>query len=342
MKNNILKVLFAVYHFFVQIRNFLYNHGIFRAHDVSVPVISIGNVSFGGTGKTPMVIWSAQQIQKAGFPVVILSRGYKRRSIFCKVVSDYAKVRTSLRKAGDEPYLIAKKLPGVPVIVCKNRVRGARKAVKRYNPRVILLDDGLQHRKLARKFDIALIDSPSVLRSNVFLREPVKNLRRADTVVFTKHDLFDNSEKIVQDMVKEFACPVFHAHYAPVSIRNDQTNFAPDILKGKTVFLVAGIGNPKYFKHVVESTGAHASRMFIYRDHARYTRWRVRRIIRKFNTSSADMLITTEKDWHKIKRWLPDDCPFYYLDIHIDIHRNGLLKKLVFESAYLVKDESTI
>jgi len=336
------KPLFGVYHFFIQIRNYLYNHGFFRSIGVSVPVISVGNVSFGGTGKTPMVIWIARQMHDAGYPVVILSRGYKRRSYFTKIVSDFAKVRASLRAAGDEPFLIAKKLPGVPVIVCKNRIRGARKAIRRFNPRVILLDDGFQHRKLARNFDMVLIDKPKSLQSNVLLREPVKNLRRADTVVFTKYDLHERSEEIIDNMVKAFACPVFHAKYTPAGVCNDNEKNPPEFIKGKTVFLVEGIGNPKYFKHVVDKMGAHVSRVFIFRDHARYSRWRIRGILKKFEASSADCIVTSEKDWYKLRKWVPKNCPFYYLDIEMDTHRSGLLKKLIFDAAYLVPEEESM
>ncbi|MFC1731804.1 tetraacyldisaccharide 4'-kinase, partial [candidate division KSB1 bacterium] len=326
----LLRPVFGLYHIFIQIRNYLYNHGLFRSTHVSVPVISVGNVSFGGTGKTPMAAWIARQIQREGFPVVIVSRGYKRRSIFVKIVSDYAKVRSRLRSAGDEPYLIAKKLPGVPVVVSRNRVRGARKAIRRFSPRVIVLDDGFQHRKLGRNFDIVLLDNPKALKTNVGLREPTRNLRRADTVVFTKYDRYQQHEEIVHDMTQAFACPVFHAKYIPVAIRNDTTEHAGKYLKGKTVFIVSGIGNPHYFRLVVEKAGAHVSRMFTYRDHARYSRWRVRSIIKKFKASSADLVLTTEKDWYKFKKWLPEDGPYYYVDVEMAIHREGLIKNLIF------------
>lgn len=340
--NIFLKPVVFLFHLLVQVKNFLYNHRLFKATHLPVPVVSVGNVAFGGTGKTPMVIWIARQIQKADIPVVILSRGYKRRSIFAKIVSDYTKVRVGLRSAGDEPYLVAKKLPGVPVIVCKNRVRGARKAIRHFNPRVILLDDGFQHRKLGRNFDIVLLDSPLSLHGNKILREPVKNLRRTDTVVFTKFDQFEKADEIIQDMVKAFACSVFHAKFIPVGICNDEKREPAEFLKGKTVFLVSGIGNPKYFKHVVKNAGSHVSRIFKYRDHAKYSRFRVRRIIKKFNTSSADMILTTEKDWHKLKKWVPEGCKFYYLDIDMSIHREGLMKKLIFDAAYLTPEENNV
>lgn len=342
--NFAIRSLQTCYHFFIQIRNYLYNHGLFRVTDILIPVVSVGNISFGGTGKTPMVIWIARQIQKAGFTVVILSRGYKRRSCFTRIVSDTAKIRLSARVlgAGDEPYLIAHKLPGVPVIVSKNRVRGASKAKKLFKPNVILLDDGFQHRKLERKVDIVLLDSPESLHNNVCLREPLKNLRRADVVVFTKYDLYENAADIQKEMVKTLSCPVFRAQYKPEFIRNDEQKYPATILNKKTVWLVAGIAKPEYFKHKIKQVGAHISREFIYKDHARYSRWRMRRMIRKFRDSSADYLITTEKDWHKLKRWIPTDIPCYYLDIDVDIHRASLFLKLIFDAAYLYKTEDII
>lgn len=340
--NFAIRSLQTCYHFFIQIRNYLYNHGLFRVTNILVPVISVGNISFGGTGKTPMVIWIAQQIQKAGFTVVILSRGYKRRSYFTKVVSDTEKIRLSRRRAGDEPYLIAHKLPGVPVIVSRNRVRGASKAKKRFKPDVILLDDGFQHRRLARTVDIVLLDSPEAMHNNVFLREPLKNLRRADVVVFTKYDLYENAADIQGEMVKTLSCPVFRAQYKPAFIRNDEKKHPATILDKKTVWLVAGIAKPEYFRHTIKQAGAHISREFMYNDHARYSRWRMRRIIRKFRNSSANYFITTEKDWHKLKRWIPPETPCYYLDIDVDIYRASLFLKLIFDAAYLYKTEDII
>ena len=340
--NFAIRSLQTCYHFFVQIRNYLYNHGLFKVTNLLVPVVSVGNISFGGTGKTPMVIWIAQQIRKAGFTVVILSRGYKRRSYFTKVVSDTKKIRLSRRRAGDEPYLIAHKLPGVPVVVSKNRVRGASKSKKWFKPNVILLDDGFQHRRLRRTVDIVLLDSPEALHNSVFLREPLKSLRRADVVVFTKYDLYKNAADIQKEMVKTLSCPVFRAQYEPAFIRNDEQKHPAAILDKKTVWLVAGIAKPEYFRHTIKQAGAHVSREFMYRDHARYSRRRMRRIIRKFRDSSANYLITTEKDWHKLKRWIPPETPCYYLDIDVEIHRASLFLKLIFDAAYLYKAEYII
>ena len=227
----------------VQIRNYFYTHGIFRTVEVSVPVVSIGNISFGGTGKTPLVIWIAQELQKAGFQPVILSRGYKRKSFFTKIVSDTKKVRIGRRRAGDEPYLMANKLKGVPVVVSRKRVKGASKAIKQFKPDVILLDDGFQHRKIARHVDIVLIDSPETLNGAKLTREPLKNLRRADVVVFTKYDSYNNAPEILERMVKTFSCPVFRSGYKSVSIRNDTSSFQHRYLTRRQYGSLQALGN---------------------------------------------------------------------------------------------------
>lgn len=333
------KLLFKIYHIVAQTRNSFFVKGIFKTVNVEIPVISVGNISFGGTGKTPMAIWIAKNIQDAGFQPVIISRGYKRRSKFNKIVSDKEKVLISRRAAGDEPYLMAKKLPGVPVIVAKNRVRGAALAKKKFNPRVIILDDAFQHRKIHRDVDIVLIDNPKTLENNIALREPAVNLNRANVVIFTKHDQFEGIDDLAADMVNKYSCSIFKSKFKAVKIVNDTKSYEADYLKGKTVWLVSGIGNPKYFKSKVEELGAHVSKMYTYRDHAKYSRFRVRRIMKKFVLSTADLLLTTEKDWYKFKKWIPKESVCYFLDIDMDIERGPILRKFLLDSAHLSKFE---
>ena len=335
--NIFIYIIKAIYYSIAQVRNYLYNHKLFRTRTVSVPVISVGNLSFGGTGKTPLVMWIAQQIQQAGFKVVILSRGYKRKSLFTKIVSDTEQVRITRRTAGDEPYQMAYRLKGIPIIVSRNRVRGAKKALKRFNPDIIILDDGFQHRKLTRNVDIVLIDSASVFNKTVLLREPLKNIGRAHAVVFTKYNFYPNAEDIHQQMVKTFSCPVFYSYYTPLFIANETEKLPARVLENASVWLAAGIGKPDYFVFTIEQTGAHIEKTFFYRDHARYTRWRVRKIINTFNASSADYIITTEKDWHKIKRWVPTGTRLYYAEIEVTLNRSALLLKLIYDLTELKK-----
>ncbi|MFC1553498.1 tetraacyldisaccharide 4'-kinase [candidate division KSB1 bacterium] len=337
--NILISIVQPLYHYLIRLRNYLFDHGLFRSKRVSVPVISVGNISFGGTGKTPVVIWIARQIKEGGFLPVVISRGYKRKSLFARIVSDTKEIKTRRIWAGDEPFLMAHKLKGIPVVVSRNRVRGAHKAIKRFKPDAIILDDGFQHRKIKRNVDIVLVDSPETLNNKTLLREPIKSLRRAHAILFTKYDQYKDSEDIKDNMVKVLSCPVFKSRFEPVFIRNDKGKIPADVLDKKTVWIIAGIGNPKYFEHTVLGLGSYISRKFIYRDHARYPRWRVKRIIKKFKNSSADYLLTTEKDWYKVKKWIPDDVPGFYLDIDMKIDRSKLLLKLIYDLTYLYKDE---
>ncbi|MCP4726179.1 MAG: tetraacyldisaccharide 4'-kinase [bacterium] len=333
--NIVSRSLIGVYHLVMKLRNSLYNRGFFRTVSVSIPVVSVGNLSFGGTGKTPMVIWISKQLQEAGFQPVIISRGYKRKSMLSKIVSDKEKVLVSRRTAGDEPFFMAKKLPGIPVIVSKNRLKGAAIAKKKFNPRVIVLDDGFQHRKIERNIDIVLIDTPDTLNKPAMLREPPDSLRRAHAVVFTKYDQFKNMDEFEKEMVKKLSCSIFRAKFKPDKIVNDRVSYDAEYLKGKTVWLVCGIGNPEYFRKTVEKCGAHVSKMYKYRDHASYPKFRVRKIMKKFVVSTADLLLTTEKDWYKFKKWIPADSVCYYLDIDMDIKRDMILRKYILDQTYL-------
>src|SRR5579862_6408753 len=176
--------------------------GLRRRTRLSVPVISIGNISTGGTGKTPMTQSLSRHFQDAGWRVAILSRGYRgAREGAEAVVSDEAgKVLLSAEEAGDEPVLLAKSLPGIPVIVGKDRRRSGRMAVERFNPQFVLLDDGLQYWQLARDLDVVLIDAKRPFDNGYplprgLLREPKRNIRRASVIVVTRSDRIDREER---------------------------------------------------------------------------------------------------------------------------------------------------
>ena len=175
-------------------RNLFYTIGFFVTRHLPVPVISVGNLTVGGTGKTPAVIYLAQKLQENGFKPAVLSRGYGRRTTGTVVVSDGEKCLAGWEKGGDEPYLMAKRLSGIPVVVDELRYRGGCFIVEKFHPDVILLDDAFQHRALARDLDIVLLnsqDSPEAYKMLPYgkLREPPFHLRRADVLIWTKRNL---------------------------------------------------------------------------------------------------------------------------------------------------------
>ena len=202
-----------IYWLLVLIRNIFYDLKIFKIYSLNKTVISIGNLTTGGTGKTPFTIFIAKYFIQQGIKVAILSRGYGRKSKGTIVVSNGINLINSYEKSGDEPYLIAKKLQNVPVVVDEKRYRGGKFLINNYNPDIIILDDGYQHRSLKRDLDILLINSldkktDHKLIPNGKLREPWKNIKRADLIIKTKSNLIDRNiylnKKIKQTKINTF------------------------------------------------------------------------------------------------------------------------------------------
>jgi len=181
-------------------RNFFYNLGFFVSRKLPCKVVSVGNLSVGGTGKTPFVLFLANTLKTGGLNVAVLSRGYKRKSTGTHVVSDGNTLKSDLNNSGDEPFMLANKLQDIPVVVDENRYRGGQFICNEYNPDVIIMDDAFQHRRVFRDVDIVLINSnhrrPKLLPYGL-LREPLRNIKRADAVIFTKANLTPPDEKLV-------------------------------------------------------------------------------------------------------------------------------------------------
>ena len=196
--NTFLKYLaspFAlVYGFIILCRNSFYNLGFFKSHKLPCTVISVGNLAVGGTGKTPTVIFLAKYLQKKNKKVTILSRGFGRSTRGTILVTDGNDTKFSWQEVGDEPYLMAKLLNGVPIIVDENRVRGGMFAIKNFNADIILLDDGFQHRSIIRDLDFVLINSRDKqsdhkLIPSGILREPWLNIDRSSAIILTKSNI---------------------------------------------------------------------------------------------------------------------------------------------------------
>ena len=191
LKYILFYLLSLVYKSLIAIRNYCYDSNLFNIHSIDCPVISIGNLSIGGTGKTPLTIYLAKILINNGFQPGIISRGYRRISKEEIVVSDGKKIHKDWRLCGDEPFMIAKLLSNVPIIVNNNKVVSSKRLIKDFNVNVILLDDAFQHRKIARDVDIVLYNS-TINKKDLcllplgILREPIKNISRANIIIATK------------------------------------------------------------------------------------------------------------------------------------------------------------
>lgn len=284
----------------VTIRNFCYDHKILPSHGVRVPVISVGNITAGGTGKTPFVEYLVRYYLRREKKVAVVSRGYKRRSSGMVVVSDGHTINADVETAGDEPVQISKKFTRAIVIVDEQRVRGSRYAVDKFGVNVIILDDGFQHRALGRDVDIVMIDGTKNLARIQLLpagmkREPVSSLHRA-TLLAVSHKSYSVGEAHGWNQFD--AIPRIEVNFVPKCVRQfgNSDEMSLTTIKDKSCLAFCGIGNPQSFYDCLADSGVHIVEKLAFPDHFSYRPddWNI--IMKRFSKVNADVLITTEKD----------------------------------------------
>ena len=311
-----LMILSVIYGGLVCLRARLYEKGVLRSKTLPCRVVSIGNLIAGGTGKTPMTILVARMIRDMGCRVVVLSRGYRgRMEKTGGVVSDGRTIFTGPEDAGDEPYLMARILTGIPVVVGRRRYEAGMMAVKRFKPDVIVLDDAFQHLRLNRDLDLVLLDSRSPfgnghLLPRGLLREPLSALRRAHAVVYTRSEQAFN--KPIRDRRLTHQ-PIFFTTHHPIIRKIDQTDgrltddtLDISMLKGQKTVAFAGLADNAQFFDSLEQAGCRIVRRFSFADHHRYRRNDLDRVAAAAIDKGADVLVTTLKDAVKIenvKQW---------------------------------------
>ena len=304
-------ILFPIaifYRLIIQFRNFLYKKKIFKINQLPCLVISVGNITVGGTGKTPTVIYLSNFFKNKGYKTAIISRGYKRTTKGTVLVSDGIKIFKKWQETGDEPYMMAKKLENIPIVVDTNRYRGGKLLVKMFKPDIILMDDGFQHRKLYRNLDIILINGKDDANKHNLLpygllREPWDCIVRADIILTTKQKPSDDLSK----KIKNTHLPVFNTEIK-YSLILPNSNSADTFLnlKNKRVFLYSGIAEPNSFKKVVLDMQCIVCGTKFFPDHFPYSKNDIREIEFLAKMKNADLIITTEKDWVKTKEHEPE------------------------------------
>lgn len=295
---------------------------------LSVPVVSVGNLSSGGTGKTPATAFLAEHYLSLGLRVVILSRGHggaSERKSEPRIVSDGNRVLLSPDEAGDEPVLLANLLPMVPVIVCRDRRKSGNLAVETFAPDLVLLDDGLQYWQLHRDFDVVLLDAKAPFGNGYvlprgLLREPSAHLSRADAVILTRADRVDTAtitETVAH--VKAFTrpgVPVLTATHAPVGFVRGTEILPLSALAGQKAVVFSAIADNEAFALVLRSLGIEVVATHSFPDHHTYCAADIKAIA----ASGAGLIgVTTEKDAVKLAALAPPPFSVYALRIRLTI-----------------------
>jgi len=295
-------------------------------------VISIGNITTGGTGKTPAAIAIAEEAKKRGFYPIILTRGYKGNAKGPVLVH-----RASCIMYGDEPVLMSERLKDVPVVKCADRYKGGLFAlhspdspIHRFtdSPILFILDDGFQHWRLFRDKNILLIDSENPFGNKRLLpagilREPLGEIKRADIIALTKTD--DIKQALIDKLIKEIKqynqnAPIFLAAHKPLNFISPSGKVMPlEWTEGKNFFAFCGIGNPKSFRKTISTLKGKITGLKSYRDHHRYKQSDIEDILKEAKKSNADWIITTEKDLIRLKGLkIPENLAALTIEFSID------------------------
>lgn len=344
----------------VQTRLGLYRRRFLRARELGCPVVSIGNLTVGGTGKTPVAEMLARELQKRGRRVAILSRGYKSvprpfvqrlRNRLSKhldlfpprIVSDGNKVLLDSRRAGDEPHMLAKNLPGVRVLVDKDRVKSGLYALRHFDSDLLLLDDGLQYQRLRHRIDVVLVDRQAPFGNEHLLprgtlREPPANLRRASYIVVTKCGPEPDTGLLERLRTLNRTAAIIECTHAPRHWEDVRTGkkYPLDHLRGRHVGALSGIARPESFEEGVRELGANVEIAKAFADHHRFTKKEILRFIEWCDRRSLDALVTTEKDAVRFPDIDDPPVPMLFLRVEIEIlrgrrHWEELLDRLAGE-----------
>lgn len=310
----VLSLFSMLYGMVVRIRHGLYWFHLVRSEKLPCTVISVGNLTLGGTGKTPAVIHLAALLLKQQRRPVVVSRGYGRKDgSEIVVVADGNSILVDAQTGGDEPVLIASKLPGVPVVVGRKRYLAALNALQRFNPDTVVLDDGFQHIQLERTLDLVLVDAREPFGSGKLfpagiLREPITALKRAHAVLITRADSVSDLEPLKKIIRQNTQARIFTSHQTPLDLMDSRTGEAKPLstLRGSQVLAFSGIARPASFTSLLKSLGAVIAEEVIYPDHYEFTRSDLANIYTKAADKRINMIITTEKDAVRLTNLRPE------------------------------------
>ena len=329
-----------------QARLWLYRKRIFHDTPLGCLVVVVGNLTVGGTGKTPVVEMFARALRDRGRKVAILSRGYKSKAPPLwkrwwhdfthadpeppRIVSDGERVLLDSELAGDEPFMLAKNLPGVVVLVDKDRVKAGAYAIKRFGCDTLVLDDGFQYLPLKGRLNLLLVDKTNpfgngFLLPRGILREPVKHLRRASYVFLTKSNGVRDEE--LERLIRHYnpTAEIIECAHRPQYLQrigNEDRRPLED-LRGKRIAAFSGIATPESFERFLREAGAQLVHVSRFLDHYRFTHEDLLEVFAGAEKAGAEFIVTTEKDAVRIAASERCPLPLYYLRLEIEILRGA-------------------
>ncbi len=336
----ILSPVAVLYSVISNFRNSLFDKGFFSQKRVDAKIISVGNIVVGGSGKTPTVIYITKLLKKHNINVGILSRGYGRKSKGYKLVSDGKRILLPVEESGDEIVLVSEECK-VPAAVSEKRVVGAEKLIKSQHVNTIVLDDAFQHRWIARDLDILIFDQRFLMKKNSIeqqplplgrMRESFSAIERADIILinrkFTeKRELPKGSKKFLKNK------KVFYGYYKSsglIDVKNEQL-YSLEEFKGQKSLVVCGIARPFSFLKVLEDNEIDISNKMVFKDHKEYDEKEIQLIRKKFYDTNSYSVVTTQKDFVKLKGFSKelDDIDIYYLKIDLLIENENDFDKRI-------------
>ncbi len=310
----------------------LYQARVFKVSRAPLPAISVGNLSVGGTGKTPFVRWLAGQLERRGRHPIILTRGYGRQSKGTVAVSTGKGLPVPVTESGDEAQVLARALPSVPIVASSSRIRGARHALAQGLPGdLFLLDDGFSHVSIARDVEIVLMDACSPggdLLPLGRLREPLSSLSRADVIVITKTEQANPARALEICRTHALGIPVFHAQTNVLGIFDREgAEVAPVNLPNGTLIAVSGLARPEAFESTLSSLGIMPEAHLRFPDHAQYGDFRIGKIQKAAEETGATAIITTEKDAVKLESRI--NLPIFSVAIQMTVVESHFVSEVL-------------
>ena len=343
LTRSIMLSLSYVFRGLVRLRLSLFRYGFKKQATPGATVISIGNITVGGTGKTPVTELLARSLSRRGKRVAILSRGYKSQDLETpqalksrhddsilprppKLVSRWGKLLLDVAYAGDEPYMLAKNLPGVSVVVERDRINCAKFAIDELGADVLLLDDGLQYIKLAHTYDLVLLDSTAPFGTGAMLprgtlREPKQNIKRATHVLLTKCTGASNERLIKKIRRWNPTAEIIECSHESQWLENVFTGEQLPLaaLEGKWVGAISGIAVPESFERKLEELGARVEIRRQFSDHHTFTQRDIDQFMDRCVSRDMEMIVTTEKDAVRFPKPKELDVPVFFLRIQVEL-----------------------